>query len=58
MLSLTAADLAWVCQVEAEFEARPGRSYLVTGGLGGFGLALAAWLAQRGARHITLSSKR
>lgn len=28
--------------------------YLVTGGLGGLGLALAHWLADRGARHIDL----
>ncbi|CAM3378391.1 type I polyketide synthase [Halomonas lysinitropha] len=29
-------------------------SYLVTGGLGGFGLASARWLASRGARHLIL----
>jgi len=28
--------------------------YLVTGGFGGFGLKLAEWLAQRGARHLVL----
>ena len=38
--------------------ARPDRSYLLIGGLGGLGLAFAAWLAQRGARHLILSSKR
>lgn len=32
--------------------------YVITGGLGGFGLALAAWLVQNGATHILLSSKR
>lgn len=37
---------------------RPDRSYLVTGGLGGLGLALAAWLAQRGARCLVLTSRR
>ena len=37
---------------------RGDRSYVITGGLGGFGLALAAWLAQRGARHLALTSKR
>ncbi|CAK0731645.1 hypothetical protein CVIRNUC_000023 [Coccomyxa viridis] len=40
------------------FTARPDRSYLLIGGLGGLGLAFAAWLAQRGARHLILSSKR
>nr|UXE44096.1 L-threonine 3-dehydrogenase [uncultured bacterium] len=29
-------------------------TYLVTGGRGGFGLATAEWLAQRGARHLAL----
>jgi acyl transferase domain-containing protein/NADPH:quinone reductase-like Zn-dependent oxidoreductase/acyl carrier protein len=43
--------------------AQPGRqrlelsadaAYLVTGGLGGFGLKAAEWLASRGARHLVL----
>ncbi|MGW6982529.1 SDR family NAD(P)-dependent oxidoreductase [Streptomyces sp. NPDC054932] len=29
-------------------------TYLITGGLGGFGLATARWLAERGARHLVL----
>jgi NADPH:quinone reductase-like Zn-dependent oxidoreductase/acyl carrier protein len=29
-------------------------TYLVTGGLGGFGLAVAQWLADKGARHLAL----
>nr|WP_228562947.1 type I polyketide synthase [Catenulispora rubra] len=33
---------------------RPDASYLVTGGLGGLGLATAAWLAERGARTLVL----
>ncbi|MBI1825736.1 MAG: SDR family NAD(P)-dependent oxidoreductase [Planctomycetes bacterium] len=33
-------------------------SYLVTGGLGGFGLALARWLIDHGARHVALMSRR
>ena len=37
---------------------RPDRSYLISGGLGGLGLALAAWLAQRGARFLALTSRR
>jgi NADPH:quinone reductase-like Zn-dependent oxidoreductase/thioesterase domain-containing protein/acyl carrier protein len=32
----------------------PGAGYLITGGLGGFGLAVADHLAQRGARHLAL----
>lgn len=38
--------------------ARPDRSYLVTGGLGGFGLATAEWLVRSGARHVVLASRR
>jgi polyketide synthase 12/myxalamid-type polyketide synthase MxaB len=37
---------------------RDDRSYLITGGLGGLGLALAHWLAQQGARHIGLLARR
>lgn len=33
---------------------RQDGSYLVTGGLGGFGLALARWLVERGAGHLVL----
>jgi KR domain len=47
-----------VLQVKAVFTAEPERSYLITGGLGGFGLALAVWLATKGARQIIISSKR
>ena len=33
---------------------RPDGTYLVTGGLGGLGLRVAAWLIARGARHLCL----
>jgi polyketide synthase 12/epothilone polyketide synthase D len=33
---------------------RADGSYLVTGGLGGLGLSLAAWLAEQGAGHLVL----
>jgi polyketide synthase 12/myxalamid-type polyketide synthase MxaB len=33
---------------------RPDANYLITGGLGGLGLAIAEGLAARGARHLTL----
>ncbi|MFI0741779.1 SDR family NAD(P)-dependent oxidoreductase [Streptomyces sp. NPDC021100] len=36
----------------------PAGTYLVTGGTGGFGAATAVWLADRGARHIALVSRR
>ncbi|HTN88727.1 MAG TPA: type I polyketide synthase, partial [Sorangium sp.] len=33
---------------------RPAASYLITGGLGGLGLAVAEWMVTRGARHLVL----
>ena len=44
--------------VRSVFFARGDRSYLITGGLGGFGLALASWLVGKGAGRLVLSSKR
>jgi len=40
------------CPVRAE------STYLITGGLGGLGLRVAAWLAERGARHLVLAGRR
>ena len=37
---------------------RPDRTYLVTGGLGGIGCAVARWLADRGAGAIALNGRR
>ena len=37
---------------------RQDRTYLVTGGLGGIGCAVAAWLADRGAGSIVLNGRR
>ena len=36
---------------------RPDATYLITGGLGGFALAVADWLVRGGARHIVLMSR-
>jgi phthiocerol/phenolphthiocerol synthesis type-I polyketide synthase C len=40
------------------FKPAPDKTYLVTGGCGGFGLATARWLAERGARHLVLVGRR
>ena len=37
---------------------RGDRSYIVTGGLDGFGLEAARWLVRQGARHLVLLSRR
>ena len=34
------------------------RTYLITGGLGGIGCAVATWLVERGAKHIVLNGRR
>ncbi len=38
----------------SSYSVRQDGTYLITGGLGGFGLATAQWLASQGARHIVL----
>ena len=40
------------------FEAKADRSYLMTGGLAGLGLATAQWLADRGAKYLALMGRR
>ncbi|MBA3832879.1 MAG: SDR family NAD(P)-dependent oxidoreductase [Chthoniobacterales bacterium] len=39
------------------FEVKPDGTYLITGAFGGFGKVLAEWLADRGARHLVLTSR-
>ncbi|MBU2531233.1 MAG: SDR family NAD(P)-dependent oxidoreductase, partial [Alphaproteobacteria bacterium] len=40
-----------------EFSARADGTHILVGGTGGFGLEMARWLADRGARHIVLTSR-
>lgn len=40
------------------FAFKSDATYLITGGLGGFGLALAHWMAENGARHLVLLGRR
>lgn len=57
VLDLSTGDaLVDVTSVPTTF--REDRTYVVTGGLAGFGLATAAWLIERGARHLVLASRR
>ena len=37
---------------------RPDATYLITGGLGGFGLQVAKWMVEEGARHLALVGRR
>ncbi|MEM7308295.1 MAG: type I polyketide synthase [Planctomycetota bacterium] len=41
-------------EVEAELSIEPAGTYLISGGLGELGLALARWLVERGARDLLL----
>lgn len=37
---------------------RDDRSYLITGGFGGIGIAVARWLVSQGAKHLVLTARR
>ena len=52
------AGLSLSAEAGAAFEIDPAAAYLVTGGLGGLGLEIARWLAEQGARHLILTSRR
>ncbi|MFB9994577.1 SDR family NAD(P)-dependent oxidoreductase [Deinococcus oregonensis] len=54
VLALTAEPPAHLSRLPEPVGLDPAGVYLMTGGLGGFGLALAAWLAGRGARRLVL----
>lgn len=40
------------------FVVTPAGTHVITGGFGGFGLAAARWLVERGARHLVLIGRR
>lgn len=40
------------------FKCREDGTYLITGGLSGFGLATAKWMVERGAKHLVLMGRR
>lgn len=43
--------------VKITSKCNPDKVYIITGGLGGFGLELATWLVDKGARKLVLSSR-
>ena len=43
---------------EQTLKFRNDATYLITGGLGGFGLATAQWMVEHGARHLVLVGRR
>ncbi|GGK58296.1 type I polyketide synthase [Amphritea balenae] len=53
------ADTSEVESKPAEhLQLNPTATYMVTGGLGGFGLRTAQWLVDKGAKHLLLLSRR
>ncbi len=44
-------------EAQPKTRCHPEKSYVIVGGLGGFGLELADWLVSRGARHLVLTSR-
>lgn len=57
VLSFQADTVAVEPRVQEAHRCREDGTYLVTGGLGGFGLATAEWLAAKGARHLVLAGR-
>ena len=55
---LTPDGVSPKAEAQPAFAARRGHTYLVTGGMDGFGLQAARWLADQGARHLVLLSRR
>jgi acyl transferase domain-containing protein/aryl carrier-like protein len=54
VLSRTQEAVATVAPLEQPLSLRSDGTYLIAGGLGGFGLALAGWMVERGAGAIVL----
>eukprot|EP01116_Phalansterium_solitarium_P008400 TRINITY_DN2226_c0_g1_i6.p1 TRINITY_DN2226_c0_g1~~TRINITY_DN2226_c0_g1_i6.p1 ORF type:complete len:1607 (+),score=494.16 TRINITY_DN2226_c0_g1_i6:3705-8525(+) len=55
ILARTPGEQIDVLEAKLSFDA--GRVYLLVGGLGGFGKAVAAWLVERGARKLAFVSR-
>jgi NAD(P)-dependent dehydrogenase (short-subunit alcohol dehydrogenase family)/acyl carrier protein len=52
------ADTMRIRQAMTQSRFVPDETYLVTGGFGGFGLQMAAWMIERGARHLVLVGRK
>ncbi|MBX9255496.1 SDR family NAD(P)-dependent oxidoreductase [Desmonostoc muscorum CCALA 125] len=57
VISLQQPDVKVVPSSPETVTFRPDGTYLITGGLGGFGLAVAQWLVKGGARHLVLMGR-
>jgi acyl transferase domain-containing protein/thioesterase domain-containing protein/acyl carrier protein len=54
VVSLQDSDVVVTPATEEKVTFRSDGTYLITGGLGGFSLAVAQWLVERGAKHLVL----
>ena len=57
VISLPESEVVVTPQHRKTVELRADATYLITGGLGGFGLALAEWMVEHGARHLALCGR-
>ncbi|MGF6596758.1 acyl transferase domain-containing protein/NAD(P)-dependent dehydrogenase (short-subunit alcohol dehydrogenase family)/acyl carrier protein [Paraburkholderia sp. GAS448] len=57
IVSFDDASTALQVHVHEAMAFRPDATYLVTGGLGGFGQKTARWLVEHGARHLVLAGR-
>jgi acyl transferase domain-containing protein/NADP-dependent 3-hydroxy acid dehydrogenase YdfG/phospholipid N-methyltransferase/aryl carrier-like protein len=57
VVSLQDPDVVVAPPAEEKVTFRPDGTYLITGGLGGFSLAVAQWLVKNGAKHLVLMGR-
>jgi NAD(P)-dependent dehydrogenase (short-subunit alcohol dehydrogenase family)/acyl carrier protein len=58
VISLPESEVVIAPRHRKAVELRGDGTYLITGGLGGFGIALAEWMVEHGARHLALCGRR
>lgn len=57
VVSLQDADVVVAPTIEDQVTINPDGTYLITGGLGGFSLAVVRWLIENGAKHLVLMGR-
>ena len=57
VVSLLNPDVVVAPATQEKVTFRPDATYLITGGLGGFSLAVAQWLVKNGAKHLVLMGR-
>jgi NAD(P)-dependent dehydrogenase (short-subunit alcohol dehydrogenase family) len=57
VVSLQDPDVVLAPAIEEKVTFRSDGTYLITGGLGGFSLAVAQWLVKNGAKHLVLMGR-